>query len=31
MLDDLVNFIKENGTDLNAAKEYVNKNYALEM
>ena len=31
MLSDLVNFLKENGADKEAAQEFVNKNYALEM
>ena len=31
MLDDLIKFVKENGTDKEAAQEYINKNYALEM
>ncbi len=31
MLDDLVKFLKENGDDKEAAQEYINKNYALEM
>ena len=31
MLDDLVKFLKEKGEDKEAAQEYINKNYALEM
>jgi len=31
MLDDLVNFVKENGANIEKAQEYINKNYALEM
>jgi hypothetical protein len=31
MLDDLVNYLKENGDNKEEAQEYINKNYALEM